>query len=204
MDNPLRSVRSAEFRSDTPKVGGFWAASTVRDSVRGPGLSEGKGTFKRRLESSSLADGTGSGSKLAKIAPEKPDKFVRCPITKEKLDFAKLTKIKFTRIDESSKGKCLKKEKKMGVDEGHKDSTFCCAISGDPLTNATKLLALRTTGDVISFEAYEQAVKNTMVCPFTNKKLIASDIINIRRGGTGFSSVNDLARTEKGPAFNPS
>ena len=41
MDNPLRSVRSAEFRTETPKVSGYWAASTIRDSVRGPGLGLG-------------------------------------------------------------------------------------------------------------------------------------------------------------------
>ena len=146
-------------------------------------LSEGKGILKRRLADNTLADGTGSGGKMAKIAPEKPDKFVRCPITKEKLDFSKLTKIKFTRIDETSKGNTekLKKTRKMNVDEGHKESTFCCAISGDPLTNATKLLALRTTGDVISHEAYEQAVKNSMVCPFTNKKLIPSDMCFLKQ-----------------------
>lgn len=83
-------------------------------------------------------------------------------------------------------------------------SRFCCAISGDPLSNSMKLVAIKSPGvddaKVCSEDAYINSVKATMICPFTNKKLEDKDVIKMRRGGTGFASTNDLQRTEKSAA----
>ena len=88
----FRSVRSAE----TPKISSnFWMAGTVRaDHSARMGyasLTDGKGVLKRQLENGDgTVSGTGQGGAL-KMVIEKPDKFVKCPITGKQLEFSQLT-----------------------------------------------------------------------------------------------------------------
>jgi len=201
LDNPLRSVRGDK----TPAVASnsFWVAGSVRDSVRGSfsSLTDGRGILKRKLDvndGTGLMDGTGFGGKVAKVI-EKPSKHVFCPITGNPIEYSKLIKLKFKKIDENQT-KSTNKSNIVGT-EPERESRYVCAISGDPLTNATKLVVIKTTGDVVSSEAFDKAVKPTMICPFTMKKLEKTDVLELRRAGTGFASVNDLQKTEKSAAF---
>ena len=77
-------------------------------------------------------------------------------------------------------------------------------LSGDPISNSMKLVAIKSPGvdeaKVCSEDAYKNSVKPTMICPFTNKKLTDKDVISMKRGGTGFASTNDLQMTEKSAA----
>jgi len=198
IDNPLRSVRG----DSTPAVGSsFWVAGTVRDTHFAT-LTDGKGTLKRKLETEDgLLDGTGCG-KLRKVV-EKPDKHVRCPITNNPLEYKDLIHIRFKKID----GAANAKSKSTIAGQANRDAKarYCCAISGDPLTNATKLVIIKSPGkefaSVVSEGAYNTSVKPTGICPFTNKKLDKDAVLYLKRGGTGFSSSNDLQRTEKSAAF---
>lgn len=198
LDNPLRSVRGDK----TPAVASnsFWVAGSVRDSVRGgfSSLTDGRGILKRKLElEDGRLDGTG-GFKMAKVV-EKPSKHVFCPITGKPLEYSKLIRLQFKKIDEKQKGP-NNKSNIVGT-EPEREARYVCAISGDPLTNATKLVVFKTTGDVCSEDAYKKAVQKSMICPFTMKKLEKDDILELRRAGTGFASVNDLQKTEKSAAF---
>ena len=88
LNTPLRSVRDPD---QTPECNRFWMEATPRDSQRTL-LSDGKGSLKRKLEvEDGLLDGTGS-YKMKKQAVEKPDKYLKCPITGKKLDFKELWK----------------------------------------------------------------------------------------------------------------
>lgn len=198
LDNPLRSVRGDK----TPAVASnsFWVAGSVRDSVRGgfSSLTDGRGVLKRKLElEDGRMDGTGCG-KLAKVV-EKPSKHVFCPITNQPLEHSKFIELKFKKIDEKQK-KPSNKSNIVGT-EPEREARYVCAISGDPLTNATKLVVFKTTGDVCSEDAYKRAVQKSMVCPFTMKKLEKDDILELKRAGTGFASVNELQKTQKSAAF---
>lgn len=146
-----------------------------------------------------LLDGTGFGGAM-RAEVKKPDKHVRCPVTKEILDFAKLYPVNFKKIDKDV-DKVKQKASVAGGANQEKVTKFCCAITGDPLTNATKLIIFKEGGHVISKEAFEKAVKKTMTNPFNNQKITDKDYIELRRGGTGFAQTNDLHRIEKSAAF---
>jgi len=201
LDNPLRSVRGEK----TPAINGqFWQAGTVRDTNYAT-LTDGKGDLKRTIEvEDGLLDGTGFGGAM-RAAVKKPDKHVRCPVTKEPLDFAKLLPVNFQPInkagDSSSADKPKPKASVAGGADVQKISKYCCAITGDPLTNSTKLIVFKKGGEVILKEAFDKVVKKTMTNPFTNEKITEKDYILLRRGGTGFSQTNDLQRTEQSSAF---
>lgn len=193
IDNPLRSVRGDK----TPANSNFWVAGTVRDTNYAT-LTDGRGILKRTIDvEDGLLDGTGYGGEMRKII-SKPDKHVRCPVTKEPLEFDKLLPVTFTRIQGKQEAQ---KASIAGSSTQGEPSKFVCAISGDPLTNATKLMVFKSGGQVITVESFDKAVKKTMICPFTQNKLTKDDYITLRRGGTGFSSANDLQRTEKSAAF---
>jgi len=212
IDNPLRSTRSAE----TPKISSnFWMAGTVRaDHSARMGyasLTDGKGVLKRQLEQGDgTLSGTGQGGALRNVV-EKPDKFVKCPITGKQLEFSQLIPIQFKRTDggkDNSKIKGKETSSIAGQASVQSKSDFCCAISGDPISNSMKLVAIiapgETEGKVCSEAAYINSVKKTMICPFTNKKIDDSNVISMKRGGTGFASTNDLQRTEKKAAHQAS
>lgn len=198
LDNPLRSVRGER----TPAINGqFWQAGTVRDTNYAT-LTDGKGDLKRTIEvEDGLLDGTGFGGAM-RAAIKKPDKHVRCPVTKEPLDFAKLLPIIFKQIDKDvDVTRASQKASVAGGANQEKVSKYCCAITGDPLTNSTKLIVFKKGGQCISKEAFDKAVKKTMTNPFNNEKITKADFIELRRGGTGFSQTNDLQRTEQSSAF---
>jgi len=198
VDNPLRSVRGEK----TPAMGAFWQAGTVRDTNYAQ-LTDGKGDLKRTIEvENGLLDGTGFGGAM-RTAVEKPDKKVRCPVTKHILEFDKLIPVTFQKIDKE--GRSAPKKQKASIAGGatsvDKESKYCCAISGDPLTNSTKIIIFKKGGECISKEAFDKAVKKNMMNPFTNEKITAKDYIELRRGGTGFSQTNELEKKEKSAAF---
>lgn len=206
IDNPLRSVRSEA----TPQISSnFWMAGTVRADHSArlgfASLTDGKGVLKRKIElGHGLIDGTGQGGKLRNIV-EKPDKFVKCPITGNQLEFKDLIPIAFKRIDGGKdNSKVIHKSSIAGQAAVERKSQFCCAISGDPISNSMKLVAIKSPGvdeaKICSEDAYKNSVKSTMICPFTNKKLTDKDVITMKRGGTGFASTNDLQMTEKSAA----
>ena len=77
---------------------------------------------------------------------------------------------------------------------------YICAVTRDVLFNTTPCAVLRPTGDVISMDYVDKFIKKDWTCPITGKKLKLKDIIELKRGGTGFSSV---AENLEGKAYGP-
>lgn len=123
---------------------------------------------------------------------EKPDPKVYCPISGQVLRIKDLIDVKFTLASDPDDAK-----KSLIA----REDRYVCAVTKDILTNAQQHAVLRTTGDVITMEAYEKLIKKDMIHPLTNEKLKEKDIIMLQRGGTGFSSVNQLEAQSSRPAL---
>jgi len=50
-------------------------------------------------------------------------------------------------------------------------------------------------------EAVEKLIKKDMIDPINSKKMTESDIIPMQRGGTGYSSTNELKAEVKRPVM---
>ncbi|XP_046910133.2 nitric oxide synthase-interacting protein [Dermatophagoides farinae] len=109
---------------------------------------------------------------------KKPDTIVRCPMSGKALKSNRLIEVKFTPVDP----KCINPYR----------ATYKCAVSGDILTNSSRCVVLKTSGSVVTEECLEKIIKKDMIDPINDKPLKESDIIPLQRGGTGYSSANEL------------
>lgn len=122
---------------------------------------------------------------------QKPDSRIYCPISGEPLKIKDLIEVKFTLVNDPDDKKSLIA----------KEERYMCAVTKDLLTNAQQHAVLRTTGDVVTGECVEKLIKKDMIHPLSNEKLEGKDIIWLQRGGTGFSSVNELEAKSARPAL---
>lgn len=122
---------------------------------------------------------------------QKPDSRIFCPISGEILKVKDLIDVKFTQTNDSDEKQSLET----------REARYMCAVTKDVLTNAQQHAVLRTTGDVVTGECVEKLIKKDMIHPLTNEKLTDKDIIWLQRGGTGFSSVNQLEAKSSRPAL---
>ena len=72
-----------------------------------------------------------------------------------------------------------------------------CAVTGDILRNSVPVIVLKPTGDVVTQDCVNKIIKKDMVHPLTGQKLKDSDLIELQRGGTGYSSANESLKAEK-------
>jgi len=104
-----------------------------------------------------------------------------------------LVNVKFTiaPVDGSDKQKSIVARKQR----------YICAVTRDVLSNTIPCAVLRPTGDVVTMTCVEKFVKKDWTCPISGKKLKPKDVIELQRGGTGYSAVGkeDL----KGKAYGP-
>lgn len=130
----------------------------------------------------------------SKAKLKKPDPKIYCPISGEVLKIKDLIDVKFTPINDPADAK-----KSLIA----KESRYMCAVTKDVLSNAQQLAVLKTTGDVVTMECVEKLIKSSTpwIHPLTNEKLTEKDIIYLQRGGTGFSSVNQLEAKSARPAL---
>ncbi|OON14469.1 hypothetical protein X801_09739 [Opisthorchis viverrini] len=106
----------------------------------------------------------------------KPDTTVRCPMSGKPLRYKDLTSVKFTRSeDDTPNGKSS-----QGV-------RYCCAVSKDPLTNATACVVLKTSGAVVTKEVVDTVIKKEMIDPMNGQQMKPSDFIELQRGSLGFA-----------------
>lgn len=121
---------------------------------------------------------------------QKPDSTIYCPVSGEPFKAKDLIDVRFTLADPNDKTNLAAKE-----------HPYVCAVSRDVLTNSCQLAVLRPTGDVVTMDCVEKVIKKDWIHPLTNEKLTEKDIILLQRGGTGFSSVNDILEAKsKQPA----
>ncbi|KAK9816323.1 hypothetical protein WJX74_004009 [Apatococcus lobatus] len=98
---------------------------------------------------------------------EKPDLDTVCPASGKKLRLKDLIPVHFTPVPEGSSGR-------------HMDP-----ITHDTFSNSMQLVVLRPTGDVLTKESYDKCVKPEG--HWNGMKLRKNDVIELQRGGTGFS-----------------
>lgn len=123
---------------------------------------------------------------------EKPDSTIPHPITGKPFKMKELVDVKFSLIHDPSDKKSLIA----------KEDRYKCAVTHDVLNNSVPCAVLRPTGDVVTMECVEKIIKKDMIHPLTSEKLKESDIIEMERGGTGYSTTNDnLFAKEHRPAI---
>jgi nitric oxide synthase-interacting protein len=124
-------------------------------------------------------------AKKAKM--DKPDSTVYCPVSGKQLKAKDLITVKFTLVNDPDDKKSLIL----------KENRYMCPITHDILSNSVPCAVIRTTGDVVTMECVEKIIKKDWIHPLTNAKLQEKDIIELQRGATGFSSVNDNLECKK-------
>lgn len=121
---------------------------------------------------------------------QKPDPRIYCPVSGKPLRIKDLIEVKFTPIPSNDNKSLIAKE-----------ARYMCAVTSDVLTNAQQLAIIRTTGHCVTMDCVERLIKKDWIHPLTNEKLTENDIIILQRGGTGFSSANELEAKTSRPAL---
>lgn len=119
---------------------------------------------------------------------QRPSKDTICPASGKKLRMKDLISVKFTRVP------------------GGEPHEYMDPVTRDRFTNASRLLLLKPTGDVVSEETWEKCIRpdgHYNGVPLHEKK----DVLVLKSGGTGFAQHDQSAVESKkyqmvGPAGN--
>ena len=87
-----------------------------------------------------------------------------------------LIAVKFTPVPDDDKRSIITKEVR-----------YKCPVTHDLLGNSVPCAVLKPSGHVVTMECVEKFIKKDWICPLTGVQLKESDIIQLQRGGTGFS-----------------
>lgn len=120
---------------------------------------------------------TASASKM-----EKPVLKILCPMSGRPLRVKDLMPVKFTPVANDDGRKSI----------SVKEIRYMCPITHDVLTNSTRCAYLKTSQNVVTMEAVEKLIKKDMIDPTVGKPITDDDIIELQRGGTGFSATNEV------------
>uniref|UniRef100_A0AC35UH31 Nitric oxide synthase-interacting protein homolog n=1 Tax=Rhabditophanes sp. KR3021 TaxID=114890 RepID=A0AC35UH31_9BILA len=152
-------------------------------------ISNIEGANKTKLPSFWCAELAPSAKETSTVQKPTVQK-VLCPITGSPLKFKQLMDVKFTSISDNNKKQHI---------AGKKDR-YMCPISHDVLTQSTKCVYLKTSGSVITKEAFEKTIRKDMVDPINGKKIKPNDIIELKGSGSGYSgSSSNLQAIVHGP-----
>lgn len=77
----------------------------------------------------------------------------------------------------------------LGREEGNSGnhSRCVCSVSGKAITTQP-VVALKRTGHVVLKSVYDELVKPTMICPFSEKKIKEKDVLILKKAATAFSA----------------
>lgn len=122
---------------------------------------------------------------------EKPDSKVYCPMSGKPIKLKDLITVKFTLapVEEKEKSLIARRER------------FICPVTHDVLGNSVPCAVLRPSGDVVTMTCVEKFIKKDWICPITGNKLKEKDIIQLKRGGTGYSAVGE--KELEGKVYGP-
>lgn len=124
---------------------------------------------------------------------QKPDTKVYCPLSQKPLKVKDLITVKFTiaPVDKSEKDKSIVARKQR----------YICPVTHDVLGNTVPAAVIKPSGNVVSMQCVDKFIKKDWICPITGEKLKEKDIIELKRGGTGYSAVGH--EELKGKAYGP-
>lgn len=88
----------------------------------------------------------------------------------------------------------------LNVDTDADEKTFLCSVSKKELKHQDVVL-IKSTGQVMLKKVYEECAKPDMQCPVTGKTFKASDVLELKTGGTGFSAHNDVIAKKYRPSM---
>ena len=114
---------------------------------------------------------------------DKPDDATFCPASGKKLRLKDLVAVRLTPTP------------------GGGPTDFMDPITRDPLTNASRLVLLKPTGDVVLKETYETCVKPEG--SYGGVAVAPEDVLELQRGGTGFAAHDKQLQTKKFFALGP-
>jgi len=113
---------------------------------------------------------------------EKPSQKVLCPMSGQPLRMKDLLPVTFTLIkDGDPNAKWISKKVR-----------YMCPVTRDALTNTTRCVYLKTSGNVVTKACLEKIIRKDMIDPTNGQTLTEDDIIELQRGGTGYASTNDV------------
>ncbi|CAI5448826.1 unnamed protein product [Caenorhabditis angaria] len=108
---------------------------------------------------------------------EKPSSKVLCPVSGKPLKLKDLMNVDFT---------------PMPGTENLAQKKYICAVTRDELTNTTKCAYLKKSKAVVKFEVVSKLIKDDGVDPISGDPITEDDIIELQRGGTGYSATNEV------------
>ena len=174
-------------------------AGAIREAVVADAAEAASGAPRRLTAVSAIASNRERAAGLkanwgvtAANAPEaragrgpKPDVLTRCPASGKPLRMKDLIPVRFTREEEKAE------EEEEGAGAGARadgDRPFAVdPITGDALTNASSLVLIKPTGDVMLKATYEACVKPEGRWGGSRVR-DPEDVIPLKSGGTGFAA----------------
>ncbi|XP_061218573.1 nitric oxide synthase-interacting protein [Neopsephotus bourkii] len=105
----------------------------------------------------------------------KPEGGARCPMSGRRLRLRDLVPVRFEPVEPG-----LRRPQLLARPQG---SRYRCALSGDPLGNASPCAVLRPSGAVVTLACVERLIRKEMKDPVTGEPLREEDIIVLQRGG---------------------
>ena len=209
--------RSDQFVSDQKNIlsKGKGSESAISENT----ISKGKGSQSAVSSISNMTQGrekelpsfwvpsqTPMCGKMQTSLLKEPDQTVYCPMSGRPLRSKDLFDVVFTPIDSkpdpatssatSSATRTVSCLCKCGSCSRFHDSFFqeryMCPVTRDVLGNSVPCTYLKTSKSVVTSECVEKIIRKDMIDPINNKRLKESDLIPLQRGGTGFSSTNQV------------
>jgi nitric oxide synthase-interacting protein len=122
----------------------------------------------------------------------KPDTNVYCPMSEKPIKAKDLYPVLFTPVDRTAAGTSAVITK---------TERYMCPVTHDVLSNSVPCAFLKTSGSVVTMECIDKIIRKDMMDPTNGKRIKEVDIIRVQRGGTGYSSTNQVTAEVKGPAM---
>ena len=120
----------------------------------------------------------------AAVTIEKPDGATKCPASGKKIKLKDLVAVKFTHIPDGGPGE------------------YMDPVTRDPLTNASKLVLLKPTGDVVLDATWRKCIRPDG--QWQGIKIEDDDVLELQKGGTGFVGHDgDALQSERFFALGP-
>lgn len=158
-DETARGIEAAIKEEARAAVEGRNAARTVLNNKDAEARAKGVNAF---WVPSKAPDGARASE------AERPDGSTLCPASGKKLRLKDLVDVKFTPVPKGEAGRWMD------------------PVTKDTLTNASRLVVLAPTGDVMLEATYESCVKPEG--SYRGKKVAPRDVIRLQTGGTGFAA----------------
>ena len=196
-EKELQELAAAEARSQAESFAERQKSIQSRNtSSLGPSSSSSSSSISnmaegrdKKLPSFWVPSQTPASAKKSSL--QRPDTTVYCPMSGQPLKAKDLFPVFFTPIDRVATGSSLltKQEKWM------------CPVTHDALSNSVPSTFLKTSGSVVTTECVDKIIRKDMMDPLNGKKLRDTDLIPLQRGGTGYSSTNQVEAAVQKPSM---